>query len=224
MRVERVMTWPRGLTYALIFLLGAGCSGGSSDSEYKEALKAYEESAVNRTDEVAGTIAAAYVEQLASSPSVDDSFLNKFDGDITGLTDFLCDQIKGLRAKAGSGKRKDERLDDVRVSSEDLVKDGFARALLGRVVAAPAEQRDQLLDALGVKDTASDGAELRGTAALQSVGLLDGQNRVAIPELRTDQHVRYERWLHEDAAGFGGITSRLMGNARAEIDRCSSTA
>ena len=210
-------------SHALILVLAAACSGGSSDSEYAEALKAYEESAVRRTDGVAGPIAAAYIERLSSSPSVEDSFLNKFDGDITGLTDFLCDQIKGLSGKAGSGKRKDERLDDVRVSSEDLVKDGFVRAVLGRVMTAPAQQREQLLAALGVKGTASDGAELQGIPALQNVGVLDGQNQVATPELRTDQHVRYERWLHGDAAGFGGIISKLMGDARAEIDRCASS-
>ena len=215
------------LAYALIPLLAA-CSGnsggGASDSGYNEALRAYEESVAQRTAEVAGAIAAAYLEELSSGVSDADAIAKRFQNEITGLSGSLCDQIKALGGKAGSGDTKTRRLDEARVTSEELVRDGFVRALLEKILAASPEQREQLLLTLGVKASGASAAEVQGTAALQEVGLFDGQNQISIPQRGTDQYVRYERWLSSQAPGFAGITSKLMGNAKAEIDRCSSSA
>jgi hypothetical protein len=211
------------LVYGLVLILFVACSGSNSGSDYAEAKQAYEESLGTRTDAVAGSIAAVYVERLASQPAGAD-FFKQFEEPIAGLTDFLCDQIKDLRAKAGSGETKAKRLDDVRVGSEDLVQDRFVRALLGTILTAPPGQGEQLLNALGVNATGTDGTELHGTAALKQVGLFDSQGQVPIPKRGTDEHVRYERWLYGQGAAFGGTVSRLMGDARAEIERCSSSA
>lgn len=201
----------------------AACSGGGDSSGYAEELKAFQLSAAARADAVAGPIAAAYVEGLAPERS-DDDFLEKVQGEVTGLTRFLCDQIKALGAKAGSGDTKVKRLDDLRVTSEEMVRDGFARALLEKLLAAPAEWREQLLDALGVRATGNDGGELRGTAALQNAGVIDAQGHVAVPARGTDHYTRYERWLSAEAPGLAGTLSKLQGDVRAELDRCSSSA
>lgn len=66
--------------------------------------------------------------------------------------------------------------------SERIIRDGVIAALLNRALAAPPEQRDQLLELLHVKAIAPDGSELRGTAALQDAGLFDGQGNVRIPD------------------------------------------
>lgn len=213
------------LVYALLpFLLTtcSGDSGGGGDSGYNEALETYKGSAAKRTAEVAEAIAAAYVEQLAVGPP-DDAFFKQFEGKVSELAEYLCSQIKDLQGKAGSGDAKAGRLDELRVASEDIVRDGFVGALIGKVLATPQEQREQLLSTLGVKAVGSDGAELQGTAALNATGLLNNQGQIAIPNQGTDQYTRYERWLTEQARGFAGINSKLMGNARTEIDRCSST-
>jgi hypothetical protein len=215
------------LAYALIPILLAACSGGSGgdgDSSFTDAQRTYEESTARRTAEVAGTLTAASVEQLASGASVNESFAKQFQGEISNFTIFLCDQIKALGNRAGSGDTKTKRLDNVRVASEELVRDGFARALLEKVLALPAEQRETLLDALGLKATSTDSAELPGTQALKNAGLLDAQGQIAIPQRGTDQYTRYERWLQEEAPGLAGTISILSGNARAEIDRCASSA
>jgi hypothetical protein len=223
-RVAAAIATPdsRVLAFGLAIGLFVGCSGSDSGSGYAEARQAYEQSATKRTDEVAGPIAAAYAERLTSG-STDDAFFRQFEGAISGLTESLCSQIKDLRGKAGSGNTKAQRLDDLRVTSEDLVQDGFVRAVLGRILSAPPEQREQLLTTVGVKASGTDSSELQGTAALKDVGLLDAQGQLAIPQRGTDQHVRYERWLFTQTPGFAGITSKLMGEAKAQIERCSSS-
>jgi hypothetical protein len=211
------------LAFGLAVVLFAGCSGTESGSGYAEARQAYQQSATKRTDDVAGPIAVAYVERLASGPS-DEAFFKQFDGQLLLLTDSLCADIEDLRGKAGSGKAKTARLDELRVASEDLVRDRFVTALLGRILSASPEQREELLNTVGVKATATDGAEIPGSAALKEVNLLDSQGQIAIPARGTNEYVRYERWLSSQARGFGGINSKLMGDTREEIERCASSA
>ena len=59
---------------------------------------------------------AAYVELRASGGSLDDSFARRFRNEISTFTASLCDQIKALGEKAGSGDTRSSRLDDVPVS------------------------------------------------------------------------------------------------------------
>lgn len=202
----------------------AACSGGNDGSGYGEARKTYEQEATARADTFAGPIAAAYVEKILSGVPALDAVAAQSEDEVSGLNEFLCDRVEVLAKEAGSGDTKRSRLDDVRVATEEIVQDAVVGALLETALSAPAEQRDQLLDGLGVEGAAPDGTELRGTAALQDVGLLDGQGGLTIPERGTDEHIRYERWAFGEARSFSGIVSKLIGGTRTKIEQCTSSA
>ncbi|MGH9195991.1 MAG: hypothetical protein ACRD1T_09655 [Acidimicrobiia bacterium] len=215
----------RPIYVAALAIFGiVGCSGDSGGSGFAEAQKTYEQEATERADTLAGLMADAYVEQISSGVSGLDTVAEQFEGQVSGLNEFLCDRVEVLAKDAGSGDTKASRLDDVRVATEEIVQDAVAGALLDKALSAPAEQRDQILDGLGVESAAPDGTALRGTAALQDVGLLDGQGRLTIPKRKTDEHIRYERWAFGEARSFGGTVGKLIAGTRTTIEQCISSA
>lgn len=213
------------LIYVALAILGiVGCAGESGGSGFAEARQTYEQEASERADTLAGLMADAYVGQASSGVPSLNTVAEQFEGQVSGLNEFLCDRVEVLAKQAGSGDTRASRLDDVRVATEEIVQDAVAGALLEKALSAPAEQRDQLLDGLGVEGSAPDGTALRGTAALQDVGLLDGQGRLKIPERETDAHIRYERWAFGEARSFGGSVSKLIAGTRAKLEQCTSSA
>ena len=112
---------------------------------------------------------------------------------------------------------------DTHVMVEELMRDTMTAGLLQGALTHSPEERDMVLDRLGIRAVAPDGSELRGMAALQDAGLLDPNGLVTIPSPGTDAHVRYERWASTEAPAFNGQVSELSQDSAQRLSGCLVT-
>ncbi|MGH9195990.1 MAG: hypothetical protein ACRD1T_09650, partial [Acidimicrobiia bacterium] len=138
-----------------------------------------------------------------------------------GLKGFLSQEIDSKEQAAWAEAKTD--VSKTHVMVEELVRDTTAGQLLQGALARPPEERDLLLDRLGISALAPDGTELRGIAALQDAGLVDNEGRVAIPRSGTDAHIRYERWASTEARAFSGHVSHLSQDTAQRLSGCLVT-
>lgn len=196
---------------ALAILLLPACSGdggggGSvADDEFSTTLAAYEQAISDKAKTLADSLGAVYVDKIgAGEADPVPAVLDQLEGEVAEFNDFLCQRLQTLSNAAGSGDSKQKRMSEAGAVSEQIVRDAVIAALLNRALAAPPEQRDQLLDLLGVEAIGPDGSELKGTAALQDAGLMGAEDSVTIPERGSSKYTQYLDWFGHEARGLSG--------------------
>lgn len=105
-----------------------------------------------------------------------------------------------------------------------ILRDTMGSALINQVVAAPPDGRETLFNQIGVVAISTDGRQLTGTEALQSLGLLDASGKAAIPPRGTQQYEDFERWLLKEGEGkgFAFTTGGLIGKTVVVVSDCKT--
>ena len=206
----------------------AACSSDNGGGDFDKALLDYEAAI---TPEAQAYAEAAATEHLAALSRVGETGVHK-NATQAGLA--AIDAIKGRispsvqaicvhRAPLEEKARNDaERFRNLQRVSDSVLIDSTASALVGKVLAGPADMRDSLLDLLGVQATSPNNEPLRGVAALQAVKLVDASGQFTIPKLGTDAHDDYDSWLRDQATDLRGTIAVLTGSLRDQIDPCPS--
>lgn len=212
--------WRKTL-YVLLPFLVAGCSSSSgSSTDFTKALQTYETEATQRASALAESLASAYVTEAQSgNPNPATTVTDRHKDQIADLGEFLCQRLESLAADAGSGDKKTERTSAAVEVTDRIVRDEMNTALISRALSQPAEVRDGLLNAMGVKAVGPDGSELRGTEALKDAGILDPSGALKIPERGSEQYTKYLDWFGSEARGLAGPA--LVRGAISKVDTCA---
>ena len=205
-------------------LAAAACSRGGSDSDsggdFNQALREYESASTSQAEGFAETVATAHLQKLEAvgnggsetATQVLFQVMKDFENDGSSTGESLCQRLKPVIKDAGDGDREQERIDEARELSDDLVEDAMATALIKKALASPPENQDRLLGLLGIYARSSAGEDLVGLAALKEVGLVDEQGNFALPERGSEPHNSYTKWKVQVATGFqqtiDGLTAK----------------
>jgi hypothetical protein len=211
-----------------LFVAGACSSDNGGSGDFDKALQDYEAAVTPAAQAYAD---AAATEHLAALSQVGETGIHK---NPTQAVLAAMDAIKGRvspsvqaicvhREPLEQTTRNDaERFRNLQRVSDSVLIDSLASALLGKVLAGPADKHDSFLDLLGVQATSPNNHQLRGVAALQAVNLVDASGQLVIPRWGTDAHDEYVSWLRQQATGLRSTIDGLTGSLRDQIDPCPS--
>jgi hypothetical protein len=217
------------ITLAISLSVASACStdsGGKGD--FDKALQDYEAAA---TPEAQAYAEMAATEHLAALSQVGETAVHKnptqaalaamkaLESRVPSSAEAICEQVRPLKEKAGDDA---ERLANLKRVSDSVIIDSMASALLGKVLAGPAERREAFLDLLGVQATDPNKEPLRGVAALQAVNLVNDSGEVVIPGDGSEAHSDYLSWLRHQATGLQSTIDGLTANLRERVDTCPS--
>jgi hypothetical protein len=212
-------------------LVPAACSTSGGSGDYEPAFRKYEQVVMSEAQKLAAVEPAAYIQELsavgteggkANETQALFAVMGKFKEQGTASGDTLCNAFKVHAEKAGSGKNRDERLDNAREQTRKILRDTISSALISQVVAAPPDRRETLFIQLGVLATSADGKQLIGADALQSLGFLDTSGKLAIPPGGTQQYEDFERWLLKEGKGLSSAAGGLIGKTVEVVGDCKT--
>lgn len=209
----------------------AACSSNGGSNDYDSAFREYEQVVMTEAEKLAAVVTPALIQEFSAvgteGGKANDTqalfgVISRFRDQGTASGETLSNAFKVQAEEAGSGKRRDERLDTARDQTRKILRDTMSSALINQVIAAPPERRETLFNQLGVLAASTDGRQLTGTEALQTLGLLDASGKAAIPTRDTQQYEDFERWLLAEGKGFSTAAGGLIGKTVDVVDDCKA--
>jgi hypothetical protein len=223
----------RSVLHILVFLssVTVACSSSGGNGDYEPALREYEQVVMTESEKLAAVVTPALIQEFSAvgteGGQANDTqalfgVISKFRDQGTASGETMCTAFKRQAEKAGSGKSRDDRLANAREQTRKTLLDTMSSALINQVVAAPPERQTTLFNQLGVLTTSTDGRQLTGTEALQTLGLLDASGKAALPTRGTQQYEDFERWLLAEGKGFSTAAGGLIGKTVDVVDDCKT--
>lgn len=224
-----VPLWAGLITLAMSLSVAGACSSDNGgEGDFDKALQGYEAAV---TPEAQAYAEAAATAHLAALSQVGETGIHKnstqavlaamgaIGSRVAPSVQAICVHKKPVEDKAGNDA---QRLTNLWRLSNSVITDALATALLGKVLAGPADKRDAFLDLLGVQATSPNNEPLHGVAALQAANLVDASGQFVIPKRGTEAHDEYVSWLRNQATGLRSTIDVLTGSLRDQIDPCPS--
>lgn len=198
-----------------------GCSDkGDTGGGYSEALRTYEFAVNAEGTKIAEFGVPEYVKGLGAigaeggkenETQVLVAVVSEVRETATASGERLCTAFKVPAKEAGLGSDAEKRLETARDDTRRILRDQVITAVINQIAAAPAEERDKLLERMGINST-----------TLQSGRILDSSGKAAIPTRGTQQCEDYERWLLTTGKSLQSVGDGLTARAREAVRDCET--